>query len=174
LDLQKLILKLSLHHSGRNAMEKPTTTHDTFVLERTYDAAPERVFAALSDPAKKRRWFAEGHQSETLAYELDFRVGGAERLSFRITTGPAAGAVFDAHGVHLDIVENQRVVIAATMATGEKVISAALATFELLPAGAGTKLVFTHQGAFFEGADGPQLRQAGWVALLDALSKALA
>lgn len=155
-------------------MEKPTAIHDTFVLERSYGAAPERVFAALADPAKKRRWFAEGHRSETLSYELDFRLGGAERLSFRINAGPVAGAVFNTHGVHLDIVQNRRVVIAAAMAMGEKVISAALATFELVPAGAGTKLVFTHQAAFFEGADGPELRQAGWVALLDALAKEFA
>ena len=32
-----------------------------------------------------------------------------------------------------------------------------------------TLLVLTHQAVFFEGADGPKLRQAGWRALLDRL-----
>jgi hypothetical protein len=29
--------------------------------------------------------------------------------------------------------------------------------------------VFTHQAAFFEGADGPQMREAGWHQLLARL-----
>jgi hypothetical protein len=33
--------------------------------------------------------------------------------------------------------------------------------------------VFTHQAAFFEGADGPQMREHGWRYLLDAVSGAL-
>ena len=37
----------------------------------------------------------------------------------------------------------------------------------------GTKLVFTHQAAFFEGADGPQMREMGWRYLLEALAPAL-
>ena len=36
----------------------PSVLHSTYTIERTYAATPERVFAALSDPAKKRRWFA--------------------------------------------------------------------------------------------------------------------
>ena len=31
-------------------MEKSTTIHSTFVLERSYAAAPERVFEAFADP----------------------------------------------------------------------------------------------------------------------------
>jgi len=40
-------------------MSERTVNHSTFVIERHYAAAPERVFAAFADPAKKRRWFAE-------------------------------------------------------------------------------------------------------------------
>ena len=42
-----------------------------------------RVFAAFSDPAKKRRWFAEGEQFEMEAFEMDFRPGGGERVRIR-------------------------------------------------------------------------------------------
>jgi hypothetical protein len=49
-----------------------SVTHDKFTIERTYDAPPERVFSAWSEPAAKARWFGRGD-----AYELDFRVGGA-------------------------------------------------------------------------------------------------
>jgi uncharacterized protein YndB with AHSA1/START domain len=45
-----------------NIMEKLSVTHSTFVIERSYATTPERVFAAFSDPAKKRRWFCGGRR----------------------------------------------------------------------------------------------------------------
>jgi uncharacterized protein YndB with AHSA1/START domain len=59
------------------------------------------------------------------------------------------------------------------MAAAGRRFSASLATVELLPEGAGTRLAFTEQAAFFEGADGPALREQGWKALLDALGAEL-
>jgi hypothetical protein len=56
------------------------------------------------------------------------------------------------------------------MTLAEKCISASLGTVELLPTASGTRLLFTHQGAFFEGADGPQMREAGWHKLLEKLT----
>jgi hypothetical protein len=59
------------------------------------------------------------------------------------------------------------------MTVGDKRISASLATFEFLQTENGTGLIFTHQGAFFEGADGPQMREEGWRKLLQRLEKEL-
>jgi uncharacterized protein YndB with AHSA1/START domain len=149
--------------------------HDTFVLEETYPVSPARVFAAFADPALKRRWFAEGGAHDTEAYALDFQVGGLETARYRFKAGgPFEGVGLAADGVHLDIVADQRVVIAATMALGGHRISASLLTFEFQAQGAGTLLVCTHQGAFFEGADGPALRQDGWRKLLGQLGQSLA
>ena len=64
---------------------------------------------------------------------------------------------------------NRRIVIAYTMSLGDRRFSASLATFEFLPTQKGTDLVFTEQAAFFEGADGPEMREAGWIKLLDEL-----
>lgn len=69
-----------------------------------------------------------------------------------------------------DIVLNRRVVFAYTMTLGDKRISASLATFELLRTEAGTDLIFTDQGAYFEGADGPQMREGGWRKILEDLA----
>jgi hypothetical protein len=52
-------------------------------------------------------------------------------------------------------------------------ISATLGTVELQPSGGGTELIFTHQGAFFEGADGPEMREAGWRKLFERLTAEL-
>lgn len=154
-------------------MEERTVIHNTFVIERSYPTAPERVFAAFADPSKKRRWFAEGEDHDIEAFEMDFRAGGNEHARFRLKGGPLKGTAFTSDSTYQDIVPNRRIVIASTMTFGDRCISASLATVELLPTEKGTGLIFTHQGAFFEGADGPQMREGGWGRLLEQLAKEL-
>ena len=64
--------------------------------------------------------------------------------------------------------------MASTMKRDECIFSASLVTFELLPTGNGTDLIITHQGAFFEGSDGPAIRNQGWNVLADRLTKIVA
>lgn len=160
-------------------MKERTVVHSTFEIERSFPVPPQRVFAALADPAKKRRWFREEDSSET-EFEMDFRPGGRERSSFRLKEGPLAGAVCTNDTTYQDIVPDSRIVLAYTMSLGEKRFSASLATFQLLAASAaayaaesaaeGTRLIFTEQAAFFEGADGPEMRKEGWRLLLERLA----
>ena len=156
-------------------MSEQTVVHNTFVIERTYPHPVEKVFAAFADPSKKRRWFAEGHSHEVEEFTMDFRVGGNERSAYRMgPSTPFPGVPLVSEGIYLDIVPNQRIVQAAHMAIGGKRISATMVTIELLPTAEGTDLLCTHQGAFFEGSDGPQMREQGWQKLFGQLDAELA
>jgi uncharacterized protein YndB with AHSA1/START domain len=146
-------------------MTERSVEHAIFVVERRYDAAPDRVFAAWSDRAAKARWFGSAEDR----VELDFRVGGQE-LHEGIDQ---RGNPYTFRAIYQDIVEPGRIVYTYEMLLGETRISVSVATVELTPDGAGTLLVFTEQAAFLDGHDTPAQRQHGMGSLLDALGDAL-
>ena len=155
-------------------MQERTVTHNTFVIERSYPATPQRVFAAFSDPVKKRRWFMEGDEFEAISFEMNFCVGGRESSRFRSPLdSPLKGASLSNETYYQDIVPDKRIVLAYTMAVEDRRISASLSTFELVPTSEGTSLIFTEQAAFFENSDGPAMREQGWRELLESLAKEL-
>ena len=152
-------------------MTNPATIHDTFIIERRYAKPVATVFAALGDPALKRLWYAQ--TAET--FDMDFREGGREyTLSYLGADTPFPGTAMVSDAVYQDIVPDRRIVLAQTMSLGGRHISSALLTFELLAEDGGTTLICTHQAAFYEGSDGPDMRKGGWNALLDRLDRELA
>jgi uncharacterized protein YndB with AHSA1/START domain len=58
------------------------------------------------------------------------------------------------------------------MTVGDKRISASLASVELFASKSGTRLVFTEQGQFFDGAEQPKQREDGCRELFDRLARA--
>ena len=105
---------------------------------------------------------------------MDFKVGGKERAQMKMGPGtPVAGKTLVNDVIYEDIVPSRRIVTAYRMSMDGTPFSASLATIELIPDGSGTDLLFTHQGAYFENADGPEMRKAGWVSLLNKLTKEL-
>ncbi len=150
-------------------MTERSVTHATFVVERRYDASPARVFAAWADPAVKARWFVGPDDWESSDHELDFRVGGREISRGGLPGGP----VYAYEGRYQDIVPDERIVVAYDMHLDQTRISVSLATVELKPAGAGSRLTYTEQGAFLDGHDTPAQREQGTGSLLDGLGAEL-
>jgi uncharacterized protein YndB with AHSA1/START domain len=145
-----------------------STQHATFVIERTYDASPARVFAAWADPAAKARWFGGPDEWEN-RHELDFRVGGREVNR----TGPPGGPVYAYEARYHDIVPDQRITYAYTMDRDETRMSVSVATVEFKPADAGARLILTEQGVFLDGTDKPEYREDGTKKLLESLDAVL-
>lgn len=142
-------------------MSERNVKHDTFVIERTYNASPARVFEAWADPQSKAKWFAT-------AEEFDFRVGGHE-----IARTPVNGAVYLFDALYQDIVPNERIVYSYIMERDQTRLSVSQATIEFQPAGSGTKLTCTEQGVYLDGEDEPKFRFEGTNSLLDKLDKSL-
>jgi len=155
--------------------KEPSVVHSTFVIERSYPKSPERVFSAFANAPQKRRWFFAGRSTDLETYELDFREGGSEHAHLRFKEGsPFPGVAMITDTSFLDITPNRRIVTSSTMTIGENRVSVALVTFEFLLTDKGTDLICTHQGAFFEGSGGPEMREEGWRKIMDNLDKELA
>ena len=150
-------------------MKSPSVVHSTFVIERSYPHPPSRVFAAFSHTATRRRWFAEGEGWHIDEFTVDFRAGGLETSRFRFKDGPPVRN----DTIYEDIVADRRIVFAYVMTVNDQRISASLATVELLPEGGGTRLIYTEQGAFFDGSDGPIGRERGCRELYEKLAEEL-
>ncbi len=150
-------------------MSNRSTKHATFTIERTYPAAPTRVFKAFSDAKAKAKWFAWPEDQQVDRPQMDFRVGGCEHAA----GGPKGGPVHSFDAMYQDIVPNERIIYSYDMHLDKQRISVSLTTIVLQPAGAGTRLVFTEQGVFLDGFDDPGVREKGTRDLLDALGKSL-
>jgi uncharacterized protein YndB with AHSA1/START domain len=148
-------------------MSKRSADHATFVIERNYDAAPARVFAAWADQNAKGQWF--GPPDGGGEHELDFRVGGREHFAVGVE-----GAQYTYDALYEDIVPDERIVYTYNMHRDGARMSVSVSTVELLPAGDGTRLRYTEQGAFLDAIDTPAAREHGTRELLDKLAEALA
>jgi uncharacterized protein YndB with AHSA1/START domain len=151
-------------------MTRSSVTHDTFVIERTYDSPVATVFRAWADPKRKARWFAGSVAALGNGYELDFRVGGKEVNR----GGPPGGPVYKYTAEIRDIVVEHRIVSTTEMLAGDRRISVTVATVEFRASAGTTQLVLTEQGAFLDGHETAAQREEGTRLLLDSLAASLA
>jgi uncharacterized protein YndB with AHSA1/START domain len=142
----------------------------TLRLERTFDAAPEAVFDAWTNPEVLRRWWSANPAWSVPDIELELREGGAYRFSMH---DPDAGATHTVFGVYREIRRPRRLVYSwAWEGTGPYAGHESLVTVDFHPAGDGTTVVIEHGGLLDE-----RSREAhghGWNGVLDSFARAIA
>lgn len=143
-----------------------SVVHAEFMIERHYDFTPAQTFSAFADPELKGRWFAVPEHFENRVWELDFRVGGGELNRGTVPGGPTYTFRSSFH----EITADERIIFAYDMHADETLMSVSLSTVQFLPPPSNaTRLLFTEQGAFFDGLDEPSAREHGTGEFLAAL-----
>lgn len=147
-------------------MGTSTVVHHTFVIEKTCEAPPARVFAAYADVGARQQWGAPG--GDTILYSAsDFRVGGGDSF----LCGPKTDLKYSGTVRYEDIVENIRIVFTESVRVENKTLSVGMTTWELLPDGSGTRLVATTQMISFVGAEMVEASESGSRAAIENLVK---
>lgn len=148
-------------------MTTKPVVHTTFAIERTYPAAPARVFAAFGDPELKARWFIGPESWRCTRRELDFRVGGHEVLEGTF----ADGTTSEFAAAYYEIIPDQRIVYAYDMRHRGIHLSVSLVSIEIRASGSSSHLLLTEQDAYLDGEDGSASRAKGTGWHLDNLGK---
>jgi uncharacterized protein YndB with AHSA1/START domain len=137
--------------------------HATFTIERIYPNCRAHVWSAWSVREKKAAWIG----NRDLA--LDFRVGGSERSTFNNQMGEHLN-----EGRYFEILDQQRIVLAYSMALNGRVHTVSLATILFADEGAGTRVTYTEQTCVIPPSDGAEGRRHGWTHLLEGVATYLA
>ncbi|CAI2933089.1 SRPBCC family protein [Aminobacter niigataensis] len=151
-------------------MTASSVAHTTFVIERELPASPRHAFRFWSEPELKARWNDCHPDWTVLEDSFDFRVGGIEAKRWRMPDGTELAFRAD----YFDIAAGQRIIYGFEMSHAGKRISASLATIELLPEGAQTRMRFTEQLAFLGPADAMAARISGTGTGFDRLVEVVA
>lgn len=134
-------------------------------INRSYRAAPEKVWRAWTEPEALSQWFGSGKPGSVTTAEIDLRVGGRYRIAFDAPDG----ASHEVSGVYQEVVPQRRLVFTwAWKSTPERVSRVSI---DLKPIadgiGEGTELSFVHD-RFFDAAARTN-HQRGWLPMFDQL-----
>ncbi len=131
----------------------------TLRVSRRFAASRERVFAAWTDPASMRQWFApKGMTIPEL--EMDVRVGGTYRMAMQGADGDPSVAV----GTFREINPPERLVFTWDW-EGDAEFPETLVTVEFHERSDGTEIVLTHEGLPSE--ESRSGHKDGWASILE-------
>ncbi len=143
-----------------------TQERPSLSIVRKHDAAPGKVWRAITEPEMLKRWMAPSDDFKIPVAEAELRVGGR----YHIIMNAPDGQVHDVSGVYREIVPNKKLVYTwAWKSTPER---ESVVTIELRAAGGGTELTLKHEQ--FADAEARDRHQQGWMGCLARLEKAVA
>jgi uncharacterized protein YndB with AHSA1/START domain len=139
------------------------TTIPALVIRRTFQATPQRVFEAWTDPDTARQFLCPEAMTIPEA-RFDVRVGG----EFRVVMRPTSGEDFVARGVYREVRPNERLVMTWTWEEDDASEEwETLLTEDLRPHGACTELILTHER--LSSAESRERHEEGWTSMLDRM-----
>jgi uncharacterized protein YndB with AHSA1/START domain len=143
----------------------------SLTLTRVFDASPERVFAAWTDPQQLGRWMGPRAVVRCEVPMLDLRPGGA----YRIIMHTEGGEVHTVGGLYREIVRPGRLVFTwAWEGEGECAPmqgSATLITLTFRAVGKKTEMALLHEGFLTDTARNNH--EHGWTGSFGKLAEAL-
>jgi uncharacterized protein YndB with AHSA1/START domain len=139
----------------------------TLRLERAFDAPPEEVFDAWTNPVVLRRWWAAQPTWTSPGCEVDLRVGGRYVLRMR----DDEGGVHAVTGEFREVSRPHRLVYTWCWegADGLPPAHMSLVTVEFVSSGDGTTVLLEHTGLASE--ESRARHTAGWHGVLDNLGR---
>jgi len=144
------------------------TADDRVVLRRQYQASPELVYDAWTQPEQMKQWFAPSDDCSNPFIEVDLREGGEYRIGFRSAEGEDAVV----GGKYLIVQPPQKLSFTWQWESPHEFEQhETLVTVEFLGRDGGTELVLTHERFPNEKMLG--LHDQGWNGTLDRLAKAV-
>ena len=138
-------------------------SHDLRV-ERWFDATPEEVFDAYTDPAAQREWYQD-QPGWIVQAECDLRVGGQWTVAF----GPPGAEPYRETNVFKQVDRPRRLVYTSrvTMPDGSGFDTGMVVTFQ--ERDGRTQMTIVHTG--FPSAELRDDHQGGWPGFLDRLER---
>jgi len=146
----------------------PSAASDEAYVTYRFDAPPEVVFAAWTDPEQVARWWApEGFEIPPESVEIEPRVGGRFHLDMVEISGPGRSSY---RAEIVELVEPELIALKGKPIAGTE-IEETITRAELVADGGGTRMTVT-SGPFT-----PEARknaQTGWGEIVVKLERVLA
>jgi uncharacterized protein YndB with AHSA1/START domain len=143
-----------------NSTEQSPEIRTWLRLRRTFNAAPEQVFRAWTEPEALQQWFKPlGHPVSVVA--LDLRVGGAYRFEMHLPDGERSPIT----GTYLEIVRPEKLVF--TWCSGGTNHEETLVSVEFIDRGDATEIILTHERLADDAME--TLHRQGWESVFEQL-----
>jgi uncharacterized protein YndB with AHSA1/START domain len=142
----------------------------SLTITRDFNAAPNTLFQAWTDPNKLMQWFGPAGVT-TIEAHVDLKVGG----SYRLVMQEADGKRHTPHGEYREIDPPKRLIFTWVLDDdsdcdgSEGEFAETVVTVEFQTVGSGTRLVLTHD--FLPSDNSRAAHQMGWDGCLDSLSR---
>ena len=139
-----------------------TAIKPSLTIKRRFNASPQKVFSAWTDPEKVKRWMGP-REVKMLRAEGDARVGGR----FRWVMQAPDGEEHDVSGIYREVVPNEKLVFTWAWKTTPERESLVTLTFKR--DGDGTLFTLNHEQFFDE--DARNRHEHGWTGAMEKLDE---